>query len=83
MTQLKLHYRGVSAFPPYNDEDEIIMPDNYGLMLDNCMFPLRDCKTIERLGTIYFGLDRESTTFCLVSFELLPAFDIQSFHFYQ
>ncbi|HOU68013.1 MAG TPA: hypothetical protein PKW49_05455 [Paludibacteraceae bacterium] len=53
---------GVSAFPPYNDEDEIIMPDNYGLMLDNCMFPLRDCKTIERLGTIYFGLDRESTT---------------------
>lgn len=20
---------GVSAFPPYNDEDEIIMPDNY------------------------------------------------------
>ena len=52
---------GVCAFPPSDYEDRIYNPCNYGLMLDNCMQPLRDCQSLERLGTIYFGLDRTDT----------------------
>ena len=52
---------GVCAFPPFDDTLEIDIPNNYGLMLDNCMFPLRDCKKLERLGTIYFKLDASDT----------------------
>lgn len=52
---------GVCAFPPFNDSAKIDIPDNYGLMLDNCMFPLRDCKKLERLGTIYFNMDASET----------------------
>ena len=48
---------GVCAFPPFDDMSVIDMPNNYGLMLDNCMFPLRESKSLERLGTIYFKLD--------------------------
>ncbi|MCQ2194418.1 MAG: hypothetical protein MJZ28_05645 [Paludibacteraceae bacterium] len=52
---------GVCAFPPYNDSYDIDIPNNYGLMLDNCMLPLRDCRKIERLGTIFFMLDNNDT----------------------
>lgn len=51
---------GVCAFPSHCD-DEIDNPDNYGLMLDNHMLPLRDCGLIERLGTIYFDIGRSVT----------------------
>ena len=49
------------CFPPFDDTAEIDIPYNYGLMLDNCMFPLRDSKKQERLGTIYFMLDASDT----------------------
>lgn len=48
---------GVCAFPPFDDTSIIDMPNNYGLMLDNCMFPLRESESLERLGTVYFKLD--------------------------
>lgn len=52
---------GVCAFPPFDDNAKIDIPNNYGLMLDNCMFPLRDSRNLERLGTIYFKLDASET----------------------
>lgn len=48
---------GVCAFPPFDDMSGMEISNNYGLMLDNCMYPLRDSKSLERLGTIYFKLD--------------------------
>lgn len=48
---------GVCAFPPFNEQFGIDIPNNYGLMLDNCMYPLRECKSLVRLGIIYFKLD--------------------------
>lgn len=54
---------GVCAFPPFMEEDiRIDEPALYGLMLDNCMQRLIDCRNMKRLGTIFFCLDRESTT---------------------
>ena len=58
---------GVCAFPPFDDTAEIDIPDNYGLMLDNCMFPLRDSKKLERIGTIYFKLDASDTEISIES----------------
>lgn len=51
---------GVCAFPPYND-DEPSSPALYGVMLDNCMIPLHECKFIERLGTIFFKIEKGET----------------------
>lgn len=53
---------GVCAFPPYTDNDSVLAsPALYGLMLDNCMQRLDEGKTLERLGTVFFGLDIDET----------------------
>jgi hypothetical protein len=52
---------GVCAFPPYNDDNIKRCPNNYGLMLDNHMLPLRECESLERLGTIYFDIAPNET----------------------
>lgn len=53
---------GICAFPPFCEDDlRPGEPANYGLMLDNCMQPLVNCRTLKRLGTIFFNIE-ESTT---------------------
>lgn len=53
---------GVCAFPPYNNIDTPLpSPALYALMLDNCMLRLDEGKTLERLGTVFFGLDINET----------------------
>ena len=58
---------GICAFPPLNEKDECISPALYGLMGDNHMLPLSACKKLERLGTIYFFIDKGETEISLES----------------
>lgn len=51
---------GICAFPPFSGE-ECISPANYGVMLDNHMLPLKECNSIERLGTVFFCIDKQET----------------------
>lgn len=57
----KYYLSGVCAFPPLRESDPISIPDDYGIMLDNHMLPLRDCKSIIRIGTIYFKIEKFTT----------------------
>lgn len=56
---------GICAFPPLNEDEECISPAQYGLMCDNHMLSLNVCKKLERLGTIYFRIDKDETEISL------------------
>lgn len=56
---------GICAFPPLSDETCCQSPAQYGLMLDNHMLPLNTCTKIERLGTIFFRIDKGETEISL------------------
>lgn len=58
---------GICAFPPYCDNETCVSPALYGLMLDNHMLPLNDCQQVERLGTIFFHLDKSETEITIES----------------
>lgn len=60
LVKAKDYVSGVCAFPPYND-DAPRNPALYGVMLDNCMIPLSECASVERLGTIFFGIEPGTT----------------------